>query len=78
MTKCVKASASRDQNRSFWKNHLFLPVCSELLYFDSSNFFTSLRAFCLAVGLVWVPMSSVVTTDLSSTSSKYRVGIKCV
>ena len=58
---------------------LFLPVFSELLYLSSSNFLTSLRAFCRAVGFAWLPLTkSVVTTDLSSTSRAYRVGIKCV
>jgi hypothetical protein len=46
-----------------------LPVFSELLYFSSMSFFTSLRADVLAVGFAWLlETTSVVTMDLSSTS----------
>ena len=70
-------ASRRAQKRSFWKNHLFLPVLSETLYLSSNIFFTSLRAFCFAVWLLPATMSAV-TTDLSSHSSEYRVGMMCV
>ena len=44
-------------------------------HFSSNIFFTSLRTFCFAVRLP-PETRSAVTSDLSSTSSAYRVGIK--
>jgi hypothetical protein len=41
---------------------------------SSRIFFTSLREFCLAVGLL-PDTTSDVTIDFSSTSRAYRVGI---
>ena len=43
-------------------------------HLSSRIFFTSLRAFCLAVGFE-PDTTSVVTIDFSSTSSAYRVGM---